>query len=314
MAVPAERITEKGRTKLLQLTTFQEGYATSFDGTSIHYQSVGKGMPIVCCNGLACSTFFWKYFEKHFRRSYQVVTWDYRGHGQSSLKKSSKNYTIPALVQDLRAVLDALKIEKAILAGHSLGTQVILELYRRHPKRVAAILSCFGTYGHLMDYFYNSSLSPLIFRLVYFLGTTFPQQGNLISRIFLSSPLAYWAGGIFKVMNTGMMSRAECEEYVNHVLSVNPLLFSKLLKSMHEATAEDILPKVKAPTLIIAGEEDQFTPSWISKKMHRLVRGSELLTMHKATHAGLVEQPDLFNLWIEKFLQENVQQKFAAQQ
>jgi len=113
---------------------------------------------------------------------------------------------------------------------------------------------------------------------------------------------SYWAAGILKVMNSGMMNREEVNEYVNHVLSVDPLLFTNLLKSMQESSAEDILKKVKVPTLIVAGDEDQFTPAWISKKMHRLIPESELFMMHKATHAGLVEQPDLFNLRIEKFL------------
>ncbi len=292
--------------KLLELATRQEGYVRSFDGTRIYYKSVGRGPAIVCCNGLLCSSFFWGYFEKHFRRDYRIVTWDYRGHGKSELKRNPKNYTVPALVHDLEAVVEALEIPPAVFIGHSLGAQVILEYYRRHPRQVAAFISAYGTFGHLMDYFYNSTFSPLIFRLVYYLGTTFPKQSNLISRFFLSSPLAYWAAGILKVMNSGMMNREEVNEYVNHVLSVDPLLFTSLLKSMHESSAEDILKKVKMPALIIAGEEDQFTPAWIAKKMHRLIPGSELLMMHRATHAGLVEQPDLFNLRIEKFLDERV--------
>lgn len=290
------------RSKLHALTGTREGFVKSFDGTEIFYRSVGRGLPIVCCNGLVCSSFFWKYFEQQFRRSWQIVTWDYRGHGKSGLKRNPKNYTVPALVHDLEAVVDALEIPPAIFIGHSLGAQVILEYYRRHPKKIAAFISAYGTFGHLMDYFYNSTFSPLIFRLVYYLGTTFPKQSNLISRFFLSNPLSYWAAGILKVMNSGMMNREEVNEYVNHVLSVDPLLFTNLLKSMQESSAEDILKKVKVPTLIVAGDEDQFTPAWISKKMHRLIPESELFMMHKATHAGLVEQPDLFNLRIEKFL------------
>ncbi|MBI4197160.1 MAG: alpha/beta hydrolase, partial [Deltaproteobacteria bacterium] len=62
--------------------------------------------------------------------------------------------------------------------------------------------------------------------------------------------------------------------------------------------------KIKVPTLILGGELDQFTPAWISKKMHRLIPNSEILMIHKATHAALVEQPELVNLRIEKFLLE----------
>ena len=82
-----------------------------------------------------------------------------------------------------------------------------------------------------------------------------------------------------------------------------------LLKSAQEHTAEDMLKTIKVPTMIVAGEHDQFTPMWISKKMHRLIPESELFVMNKATHAGLVEQPDLINLRIEKFIQERVQRQ-----
>jgi len=310
MAEPAAKISGKKNTRLLQLATSQEGFATSFDKTRISFHSSGdESPPIICCNGLGVSTFFWIYLQQHFRFSNQVVTWDYRGHGRSELKRNRKNYKIESLVKDLTAVLDVLKIKKAIFLGHSIGTQVILEFYRKHPKRVAGLIPCFGTYGRLMDTFYNFSFSPLVFRLVYFLGTQFPKQGNLISRLLLANPLSYWVGGILKVANTGMVSRKDVQRYVDHVLSVDPRLFTSLLKSAQEHNAEGFLPKIQVPTLIIAGDEDQFTPAWTSKKMHRLIPNSELFMIHKATHAGLVEQPDLINLRVEKFLNERILKK-----
>ncbi|MBI2981606.1 MAG: alpha/beta hydrolase [Deltaproteobacteria bacterium] len=303
-----KKTSAQGRLKLFQIRTVKEGYAKSLDGTEIYFHSIGNGkIPIICCNGLGVSTFFWVYLERHFKETFQVVTWDYRGHGKSFLKKNTRNFTLKALTEDLRAVLKALKIKKGIFIGHSMGTQLILEFYRRHPKSVLAIISCLGYYGHPMDYFFNISLSPLLFRLVYFLGTTFPKQANLISRLFLLwNPLASWMGGILKVMNTGMINREDMNHYVDHLVSVEPILFSTLLKSSQENSAEDILSRIKVPTLILAGEDDQFTPAWISRKMHRLVPKSELLTIHRATHAGLVEQPDVINLRIEKFINERL--------
>jgi pimeloyl-ACP methyl ester carboxylesterase len=298
---------EKGRLKLSQMMTTREGFIKSYDGTAIHFRSVGEDRPaLVLCNGLGVSTFFWVYLEKNFKKSHRVVTWDYRGHGQSPLNGNPQKVTIKTLVADLKTLLDRLKIKKAILIGHSMGTQVILEFYRKYPQRALAMISCFGYYGRPMDSFFNLSFSPLILRLVYFLGTTFPRQSSLISKLLLSNPLAPWMAGILKVMNAGMISSEDMKRYVDHVTSVDPTLFSNLLKRSQETSAEDILGKVKVPTLIIAGEDDQFTPAWISKKMHRLIPKSEIFTVHRATHAGLVEQPDVINLRIEKFLRERL--------
>ena len=301
------KVSEKRRGKLVALTSIQEGTVSSFDGTKIFYRSVGAGgPPIICFNGLGVSTFFWAYLENLFRRSHQVITWDYRGHGKSELKKNSKNYNIAALVQDAKTVLDALKLKKAIFVGHSLGVQIILEGYRRWPERFAGMILCFGTYGRPMDHFYNLQFSRYLFEICYRIGTAFPKQSNRISRLLLKNPLSFWMGGILKIMNPGMLNREDANRYIDHLLSVNPLFFTKLLKSAQDHSAEDILRTVKTPTLIAAGEMDQFTPLWISKKMHRLIPDSEILTLHNGTHAALVEQPDLINLRIEKFIQERI--------
>ncbi len=309
MAEPAQKvkISERKKGKLIALATLKEGTLSSFDGTKIAYRSIGEGeIPIVCCNGLGVSTFFWVYLERAFRTSHRVITWDYRGHGRSELKKSPRGYNLGAIVKDCKAVLDTLNVKKAIFIGHSLGVQVIFEVYRQWPKKVAALIPCFGTYGHPMDNFYNTRLSRYLFKACYQIGMTFPRQSNWISHLLLDNPLSFWLGGIFKVMHTGMVNKEDIDRYIQHILSVDPLFFTMLLKSAQDHSAENMLRTIKVPTMIIAGELDQFTPLWISKKMHRLIPKSELFVMHKATHAGLVEQPDLVNLRIEKFINEQV--------
>lgn len=310
MSQPAEQVSERAKGRLFNISTLREGTARSFDGSKIFYRSFGRGdVPLICCNGLGVGSFFWVYLEKFFRISRPVVTWNYRGHGKSELKKNPKHYNLKALVEDCKAVLDVLEIEKGVFLGHSLGVQLIFELYRQIPNRIAGLVPCFGTYGHPMDNFYNTRLSRYLFQLCYLIGTNFPKQSNLISRFLLGNPLSFWLGGLFKVMNTGMIKKEDVDRYIQHILSVDPLFFTMLLKSAQDHSAEEMLRTIKVPTLIIAGDQDQFTPMWISKKMHRLIPQSELFVMQKASHAGLVEQPDLINLRIEKFLQERVKSR-----
>lgn len=301
------KVSEKRRGKLISLSTLQEGHTRSFDGTEIFYHSIGKGNPpIVCCNGLGVGTFFWVYLERAFRAKHQVVTWDYRGHGKSDLKNNPENFNLEALIKDCKAVLDKLQTKKAVLVGHSLGVQVILEVYRRWPEKISGLICCFGTYEHPMDYFYNTRLSRPLFEFCHLVGTMFPKQGNMISRLLLKNPLSFWMGGLFKIMNTGMIKKEDCDRYIDHILNVDPLYFTMLLKSAQDHSAEDMLHTIKVPTLIVTGDNDQFTPTWISKKMHRLIPHSELFNMHNSTHAGLVEMPDLINLRIEKFIAERI--------
>ena len=209
-------------------------------------------------------------------------------------------------VRDLKAVVDANGVKKAILIGHSLGVQVILEFYRRYPERVAALIPTLGTYGHPMDTFYDSGLSRHLFKVTYAFGTNFPRLSNLVSRFLLANPFSFYLGGMLKIMHTGMINKEDIARYTEHILQVDPVFFTKLLKSAQDHSSEEMLHSIKVPTLIISAEHDMFTPQWISKKMHKLIRGSELFNIAHGTHAALVEQRELINLRIEKFLNERI--------
>ncbi len=301
------RKTERRRGRLARVANSHEDYTESFDKTPISFQSRGKGeFPLVCCNGLGVGPFFWVYVQQYFAQRNQIVTWDYRGHGESGLLENVEHYTLDALVKDCKSVVDALSLKKSVLIGHSLGAQLILEFYRQFPSRVKALVLCFGTDGRPMNTFYNMRLSRHLFEICYKIGQKFPAQSNLIGRLLLQNPLSFFMGGLFKIMNTDMIEREKVEEYINHLLDVDPIFFTRLLKSAQEHSCQDLLPEIKVPTLIIAGQDDQFTPLWISKKMHRLIPNSELFVVKKGSHAALVEQPELINLRIEKFLQERV--------
>ena len=299
--------TERRRGRLAHAANSLEDYTESFDKTPISYQSAGKGNhPLVCCNGLGVGPFFWVYLQQYFARHQQVITWDYRGHGDSGLLDDINNYNLNALVQDAKSVVDAMHAKQSVLIGHSLGSQLILEFYRQYPKRVKALIICFGTDGRPMNTFYNMRLSRHLFEICYKIGQRFPSQSNWISRLLLQNPLSFYMGGLFKIMNTDMIDREKVDEYIDHLLDVDPIFFTRLLKSAQEHSAQDLLPEIRVPTLIIAGEDDRFTPLWISKKMHRLIPNSELFVIKKASHAALVEQPELINLRIDKFLQERL--------
>ncbi len=310
---PLKAISRKNSGKLAQLVRLREGYTTSSDGTEVYYKSVGLGFPIVLCNGMGVSTFFWKYFENTFKHHFQVITWDYRGHGRSGPPKKKSNVSVEALVQDCKAVCDELKVKKALFIGHSLGTQVVLEYYKKHPRYVSGIVSCLGTFGRPMDFFYNSPLSKYIFEILTGIGLLFPKQSNFISQLVIKNPFWYQLGGLLKMINTGMASKADAQQYIDHILSLEPKFFARLSRSVQAHTAEDVLKRLKIPTLIMGGEEDTFTPLWIAKKMHRIIPKSELFIIKRGSHAALVEQPELVNLRIEKFLRERVLPQFETQ-
>src|SRR5882757_8291281 len=100
----------------------------------------GAGIPVVLAHGLSASRRYVVMGSKALLRAgHRVVAYDARGHGASSPAPAPDAYGYEELTADLAAVLDALGIERAVLAGASMGAHTILRLALDAPERVAAV-------------------------------------------------------------------------------------------------------------------------------------------------------------------------------
>ncbi len=100
----------------------------------------GAGIPVVLAHGLTASRRYVVMGSSALQRSgHRVVAYDARGHGASSPAPSPEQYGYEALTADLAAVLDALGLQRAVLAGASMGAHTILRLALEQPERVAAV-------------------------------------------------------------------------------------------------------------------------------------------------------------------------------
>ena len=283
----------------------------SFDGTKIHYQSAGKG-PVLCAsNGIGVSTFFWKYLAEYFAESYEVIVWDYRFHGQSGPGPDYDSLSMENNAKDLCAVLDHAGVEKATLLGHSMGVQTILEFYRQNPERCSALIPVLGTYGHPFDTFLGTDMGKYLFPFGFYSTFLFPGAVHKITQAALKvvfSDYVAWPGArLTGLVNFQHIRKNDLQLYLEHLKSLDLRAFMAMAKRMQEHSAQAILPDIKVPVLVIAGEDDLFTPLEVSRKMHRMIKGSEFLVIPHGSHAALVEQPELMNLRIEKFLRERVE-------
>lgn len=229
---------------------------------------------------------------------------DWRGHGKSATPKNPKNISVDCLCNDLHAVIKKLKINRAILLGHSMGVQTLYRYYEMYPKKVAALVPCFGTYERPLETFYNLSHAKYFFLFIYLFNHIFPRLAAALSTLIAKNPFWFQMGSALKMLNPGLADKKVLRLYIDHITSLNPVLFADLMESMQDYSARRGLSKIKVPTLIVAGEQDTFTPLWTAKKMNRLIPRSEIFVIKKASHVGLIEQPALINLRLEKFLEE----------
>src|SRR5260370_5019349 len=271
-------------------------------GTRIHYSVVGRGEPaLLCCDGIGCDGFAWKYLVRDFAASNRIVRWHYRGHGRSGIPQDRTRVGFDDISADLRAVLKATGTPRAVLFGHSMGVQVALEYHRRHPEDVQGLVLICGSHGLPLDTFHDSKALKIILPSMIAAADRWPDATNLICKFAAGGELAYQIA-THPEANGNLVHREDFTPYFKHLSGMDPRLFLGMLKHASEHTAYDHLPQVKVPTLIVAGTADTFTPYWLSEEMHDRIPGSELLTVPGGTHAAPIEHPELIALRLEEFL------------
>jgi pimeloyl-ACP methyl ester carboxylesterase len=114
--------------------------ATLKSGLTIHYQQVGEGPDLVMVHGLTGNLAVWHLqIVPELSEHYRVLTYDLRGHGHSDTPASG--YSLDSMAEDLLELLDALEIERPLIAGHSYGADVALYHALAHPDRVREVIA-----------------------------------------------------------------------------------------------------------------------------------------------------------------------------
>lgn len=283
-----------------------ERFIRSFDGTEIFVSTSGDGaVPLVLCDGLGCDGFIWRHLKPYFERRFRIVRWHYRGHGLSKIPASLDNLTVDAIRDDLVAVLDALAIDRAVVFGHSMGCQIILDFAAVHPSRVLGVVPICGSYGRPLETFHDNSLLSAAFPFMQEAAVRWPRTADRIWRATVTSELARAVARLLET-NSRLVSHSDLGPYFQHLAGMDPRVFARVATSANEHTVEERLGELHAPVLIIAGERDGFTPVWLSRRMHTLIPASELMVVPGGTHVAPLEIPELLHLRVERFLEERV--------
>jgi pimeloyl-ACP methyl ester carboxylesterase len=290
------------------VTSFSEAFATANDGTRIyvrHRHPAGLardavGTTALLCDGLVCDGFIYKYLWDELGLRMPVAHFNYRAHGRSEAPRDPARIDVPSLAQDLDAVRRHLGDPPVVLIGHSLGTQVALEAYRQRPEGVRAMVLLCGSFGRITHTFRNSDvLASVLPGLVEF-ATKHPKIARGVWGRFpvkTAVRVAQLTGEI-----DPRVRPEDIEPYFRHVADFDFGLFVRMLSFAGEHSAQDLLPQVKVPVLVVGGEIDTFTPKALSEVMAEALPQGELFVVPGGTHVAPLERPDLLSERLSAFL------------
>lgn len=109
-----------------------------FEGIKVHYQTAGKGNDaLIFVHGWTCNGDFWRGQSLSYP-GMRVIAVDLPGHGRSD--KPSTDYSMDYFARSIEAVMRDARIDRAVLAGHSMGTPIVRQFYRLYPKRTLGLV------------------------------------------------------------------------------------------------------------------------------------------------------------------------------
>jgi len=262
-------------------------------GGRIAWERAGSGAPVVLIHDGLLPAASWDDVWTPLAQRYDVVRWDRRGYGAST--STTRDY---ASEDDLRALLDHLKLERVALVGCSSGGGLALEFAIAHPERVSAlvlegpVLSGFP-YSH---HFYERSLR---------------NRAPLRMSKDLAGTIARWAEDPYLTDARNVPARARLRALLErHPQAVdNSIPWS----TRPEPDSRARLGEVRAPLRLVVGESDIPDVQAHVGAIEAGVRGAERVVVPRAGHLVHLERPDTFVALLDEALDpQGVALRFLA--
>lgn len=286
---------------MLQLESrVEEKRVRSFDGAEIAYHVVGEGPTILLANGLGGSWRAWSPLLRRFGDRFRFVSWDYRGLYRSPIPADRENLGVSVHAEDGLAVLAAEGISRAGVFGWSMGVQVALEMTRRAPRLFEHMVLINGVAG---SPFRTLAGGPLARRLAAPTLRGLQHIPGIVSLV--SRAIVGWSKTPEAAVRLGLaapsLDREVFAALAGSFAQLDMQVYARILELLGEHDAHDVLPRIEAPVLAIAGGRDLMTPRAAAARLASGVPRGELYVIPEGTHYLVVEFPEQVGERIERF-------------
>lgn len=256
------------------------------NGFDMHYEVAGEGKPVLFIHGYPFDGSMWQPQIEALSGQARLILPDLRGFGAS--QATQPPYTMDLYADDLKGLLDHLGVERAVLAGLSMGGYISFAFYRMYPERVQALA--------LLDTRPQAD-SPEAREGRKKAAEIARTEGaaaiakSLIPKLFSPKTLDSQSPVVDVVRQ--MMERQKVDGIVGALMAM-----------ADRPDSTPTLAQITRPTLILVGADDVLTPPDASRQMHEAIRGSRMEIIPDAGHLSTMEQPERVNRILADWLSQ----------
>jgi pimeloyl-ACP methyl ester carboxylesterase len=247
----------------------------------IAYARFGNGPPVVLVHGGGEDGRVWQPQLAALADEFTVVAWDEPGAGRSS--DLPAGFRLGDYADCLAALIERLDLGPTHVAGHSWGSTLVLELYRRRPELVATLVLA-GGYAGWKGSLPEQEIAARVNDVRQMLGESAEGFDPTPPGLFADGPPAEFVPLLEEVAG-----------------DVRPESLRALLYVMAETDQRDLLPRVTVPTLLIWGELDARSSLTVADQFERTIPDTTLVVIPGAGHVCHLERPEQFNQAVRGF-------------
>jgi 3-oxoadipate enol-lactonase len=259
------------------------------NGQELFYEIHGDGPPLVLVMGIGYDSSLWTLQQVPVLCTrFRVVLLDNRDAGRSS--RADHPYTIADMADDVAGLLDALDIHRTHLLGLSMGSMIGMEFALRHADRLDRLVLAGPGVAPA-----RSAVDPIsIWNWV--------KAKDSSGEVFGGQQFTWLFSTAF------LRNHAAVQDTIALLASnpnpVEPEAYDRQAQAYLQFDALDRLDRIKAPTLIIVGEQDLLTPPWVAREVARGIPRAllKIVTGDGSSHLVPLERPDEFNQLVMDFL------------
>jgi len=243
------------------------------NGIEIDYEVTGDGPVVLLGHGYGSTRHMWDDQHRALADRWRVISWDMRGHGQTDSPDDPRQYSAALIVADMRALLQHLGVQRAVIGGLSLGGYVSLAFALAHPEMTSALVIC----------------------------DSGPGYRNAEARAAWNQRAHERAANLEAKGLDALARRSRETQQAVHRSAPGLAHAARGMLAQEGSQVIDGLGGIRVPTLVIVGDQDQpfVAPS---EYMAKKIPGARLEVIPGAGHSSNLDQPETFNRVLREFL------------